>query len=269
MAEVLTKECDDHDKLSRCAAELSSYGVKLLPPCINNSRVFFHSPDEHTIRFGLSAMKQIGVNFAQSLVEEREANGDFTSVENFYERMEANLSKTQLTVLSCAGAFEQVSDFADCLDLVSEKYDFEKTKFAISTDLESIDFNQKLICGIDFRVESKLAQFSDELKQAKCIEIGALSDVSNGTKVLCGGLTIGAKIITSKGKSRFVGELRDTSGSIEIVGWSDFVAGYGNTFKDDDFFIVEGRLGSYNDKKQLTLNRAWDKDFVRKRLAKH
>ena len=268
MAEVLTKECDDHAKLARCAAELSSYGVKLLPPCINNSNVFFHSPDEQTIRFGLSAMKQIGENFARSIVKERDAYGPFRSVEEFYERMEANVSKTQLTVLSCAGAFEQISEFGDCLDLVVEKYDFEKTKFAISTDLESMDFNQKLICGIDFRVESKLSEFSDELKQAKCIDIGALDDVSNGTKVLCGGLTIGAKIITSKGKSRFVGELRDASGSIVIVGWSEFVSRYGDTFKDDDFFIVEGRLGSYNDKKQLTLNRAWDKEFVRKRLAR-
>lgn len=267
MAEVLSYEKDNHNKLAVTVNELSALGLSILPPNVNVSGAYFEAVDENTISYGLSAMKSIGVSFAEELVAERLLNGDFTSVSDFRRRMDGKVNKTQISALIFGGCFDGVTDYAECLDFLNEHYDFEKTKYAVSTDEESIDFNQKKLCGISFKLAKVLASFSSELQKARITEIAELDNIPDGTVVSIGGIASGVKVINGKVR-RLVGELRDTTGAVDLVGWEAFQNKYGEMFGSDDLYIVQGKVGSFNDKKQLNLFKAFDKNFVRDILEK-
>jgi len=267
MAQVLTSDGDKHDKLSSQILELASYGVSMSPPSVNECCAKFISVDEKNITYGLAAIKGIGVAFSDSLVQERSEKGKFTSLSDFSQRMEVvGINKGQFSALVFSGALDCIADYGDCLDHIAKVYGFEKTKFSISTDDESRDENQKKLCSLSFRITAQIGEFTEELIQANCIPLGDMEDVPNGRIVLCGGLTSGVKTITTK-VARLVGELRDATGVVTLVGWSEFQERYEGKFNDGELYIIEAKVGSFNDKKQLELLRCWDKDFVRKRLS--
>jgi DNA polymerase-3 subunit alpha len=267
MSKVLTSDADKHEKLPSLILELSSYGVSMTPPDINLSCGAFVSVDDHTITFGLAAIKGVGMGFCDKLEKERRERGEFVSIIDFAERMySVGINKPQASALVFSGCFEGIEDYGNCLDYLANTYGFENTKFAISTDDESRSENQKKLCGLSFMLVSQLGEFSEYLSAANCVPIGELEDIPDGRVVLCGGLTSGVKIISTK-VTRLVGELRDSTGVVELIGWSDFQEKYAENFKDGELYIIEAKVGSFNDKKQLTLKRCWDKSFVKNRLG--
>ncbi|MDI3501364.1 MAG: polymerase subunit alpha, partial [Thermoanaerobacter sp.] len=77
----------------------------VLPPDINESDSYF-TVVEDKIRFGLSAVKNVGLNMTMEIVSERERNGKFKSVVDFFERMQdSQLNKKAVESLIKAGAF--------------------------------------------------------------------------------------------------------------------------------------------------------------------
>ena len=81
-------------------------GIPVLPPDINESKAMFSVKDKK-IRYGLAAIKNIGVGIIQMIVDEREKNGKFTSFEDFIFRCsEFNMNKRMLENLIYAGAFD-------------------------------------------------------------------------------------------------------------------------------------------------------------------
>ena len=81
MACLMTSMQDDTDKLAFYTGECKRMGIRVLPPDVNESRESF-TPTEKGIRFGLSAIKNIGTGFVNALIKERE-NGRFTSLYDF------------------------------------------------------------------------------------------------------------------------------------------------------------------------------------------
>ncbi|MBO5714106.1 MAG: DNA polymerase III subunit alpha, partial [Clostridia bacterium] len=81
-------------------------GIPVLPPDINESHALFTVKNK-TIRYGLGAIKNIGLGLIQSITDEREQNGKFTSFEDFINRCaKLNLNKRMLENLILAGAFD-------------------------------------------------------------------------------------------------------------------------------------------------------------------
>ena len=85
MSALMTSMQDDTDKIAFYTSECKRMGIKVLPPHINESRENF-TPTEEGIRFGLSAIKNIGEGFVLNLIRERE-NGKFTSLYDFCSRV--------------------------------------------------------------------------------------------------------------------------------------------------------------------------------------
>src|SRR4051812_6224806 len=77
MAALLTSVKDDKDKSALYLAECRRMGIKVLSPDVNESDSDF-TPRDTDIRFGLSAIRNVGVNVVASLVETRRAKGAFT-----------------------------------------------------------------------------------------------------------------------------------------------------------------------------------------------
>lgn len=127
-AALLTSVLDNLAKISQYIDECAGLGIKVLPPDINESHASFHVSGDH-IRFGLSALKNIGENFIRSLEEERR-NGPFRSFENFIGRMSGNsLNKRMVESLIKSGAFDSLGRNRSQLLVVYEQLIDHESKY--------------------------------------------------------------------------------------------------------------------------------------------
>ena len=86
MAALMTSVLGNLTKLAEYIGECSKYGIKVLPPDINQSRMYFY-PHGNDIIFGLLALKNVGKQFVEGILKERETNGHFKDFEDFISRM--------------------------------------------------------------------------------------------------------------------------------------------------------------------------------------
>jgi DNA polymerase-3 subunit alpha len=117
MTGVLSLEISNTDKIANFVSECQRMGIVILPPDINRSLLKFSpernqdaNPDNHepnAIRFGLSAIKNVGEGAMVAAIEEREKNGPFVSLEDFAARMDTRaVNKKMLEALVKSGAFD-------------------------------------------------------------------------------------------------------------------------------------------------------------------
>ncbi len=112
MAAMMTGEAGDSSKITRyrteCKklAEFLEIKINLLPPDVNSSRREF-TVDGNDICFGLVAVKGVGDNAIDAIVEAREQSGSFTSLEDFCERVDMKqVNKRAVESLILSGAFD-------------------------------------------------------------------------------------------------------------------------------------------------------------------
>ena len=109
MAALLTSVLDNSDKVAEYIAECKDCGIALLPPDVNRSYDRF-TVEEGGIRFGLVAVKNIGRGFIQAVVRQRQQDGDFTSFQDFCQRMFdcTDMNKRAVENLIRCGAFDSL-----------------------------------------------------------------------------------------------------------------------------------------------------------------
>ena len=108
MAALLTSVLDSQDKVAEYIAECRDNGIALLPPDINESGAAFTVSGEN-IRFGLAALKGVGLGFTSAVLTEREKGGPFHSFPEFCARMyDADLNKRVLDSLIRSGCFDSL-----------------------------------------------------------------------------------------------------------------------------------------------------------------
>jgi len=87
MAAVMTAESGDPIKIAEAVEECKKMRIAVLPPDINESLGSFTVIDAKTIRFGLKAIKNLGVDVISRIKEERKANGPFKNLKNLVIRI--------------------------------------------------------------------------------------------------------------------------------------------------------------------------------------
>lgn len=115
MTSVLSAESDDIEKLAEVTHECERMGIKVLPPHVNESfekfAVVKDADGKEDIRFGLSAIKNVGGHITRVIIEERAARGVFTSLANFLERVrDKDLNKKSIESLIKCGAMDMWGD---------------------------------------------------------------------------------------------------------------------------------------------------------------
>jgi DNA polymerase III subunit alpha len=113
MVGVLSLEISNTDKITGFVSECQRMGIDILPPDVNESVMKF-SPstkpgdkEPTAIRYGLGAIKTVGEAAMLMAVQEREANGPFTSVDDFTARLDSKVvNKRSLEALIKVGAFD-------------------------------------------------------------------------------------------------------------------------------------------------------------------
>ena len=137
MAAVLTSYMGSNDKLIRYIASANHNGTPVLPPDINSSSLEF-TPVDGGIRFGLAGVRGVGEKVVQAIIAEREANGPFTSLHDFVNRVDSSCyNRKTLEALIKSGAFDstgytrkQLMYFVDETSLLDDAAKRQKDKSA-------------------------------------------------------------------------------------------------------------------------------------------
>ena len=88
MAAVLSSDMDKTDKVVTLIDECASMGLAVQPPDVNESVYAFHVSGAMSIRFGLGAIKGVGASAVEAIIEERTANGPYTSLPDLCRRID-------------------------------------------------------------------------------------------------------------------------------------------------------------------------------------
>jgi DNA polymerase-3 subunit alpha len=112
MAALMTSDYDDTDRLAIEITECKHMGVDVLPPDVNESFVEFAVvPGQNQIRFGMSAIKNVGTGAVEEILRAREIDGKFTSLEDFFSKINTRIvNRKVLESLIKAGALDRFGE---------------------------------------------------------------------------------------------------------------------------------------------------------------
>lgn len=109
------------EKVAHYTKFAESLGIQVLPPNINESYSKF-TVKGNSIRFGLAAIKNVGLNVVDGIVEARKSKGKFESLVDFINKIDlSTINKRAIESLIKAGAFDEFKIFRSKLLAVYEK----------------------------------------------------------------------------------------------------------------------------------------------------
>lgn len=273
MAALLSSVLSVPDKIYQYIVEIQRMGIKLLPPDINRSYERF-TPDGKNIRFGLAAIKNVGLNVVSDIVEKRK-NGEYKSFVDFAKRT-PEVNKRTLESLIRAGAFDSLKDnratllagFSAVTDkLASDKKNNIEGQMSLFGDFGTEQEDDiKLTLKPELPEREKLAMeremigiyisghpidaYEDIMKQIPHVTAGDIinaqkgeeSSVKDGDEVTLFGVIAGKSEITTKkgGKMAFL-NIEDKFGSIETVVFSKLYDTAKQYLEEDGAVLVKGR----------------------------
>ncbi|MDD2445938.1 MAG: DNA polymerase III subunit alpha [Clostridia bacterium] len=106
LACVLNNRITNLDEVKKYVTHAMSEKIEVLAPDVNKSQTYF-SVENGKLRFGIGALKNVGLNVVNSIIEERENNGEFKSFEDLLKRISSQaLNKKCLESLILSGALD-------------------------------------------------------------------------------------------------------------------------------------------------------------------
>lgn len=266
-----------NEKIAQAVAECKRLKIEVLPPDINKSQAEF-SIEEHTkIRFGLSAIKNVGAAAIATILDARKVK-PFISFEDFCKRVELGaVNKKTLESLIKAGALDKFGNRAMLLASMSEttekiskqkknasdgqgslfgdEDDIESLEAAIALDIEDFTNAEKLGFEKEFLgfylTAHPQAENLQKTKPHITHEMELLQDDTDGTIVKVGGIVDSIrKIYTKKTNAEmaFVG-LSDEKGlAVECIFFPKIWEQYKDSIFQDTVLLVQGKVDMKNDK---------------------
>jgi DNA polymerase-3 subunit alpha len=268
MSALLTSERNDLDRISTLIQECQKMKLEVLPPDVNESFTFFSVvPKKNQIRFGLSAVKNVGTGIVETIVGERKTNGPYKSIEDFVTRVNTkDLNKKSLESLIKAGAFDNMEERNKLLQnmemLLEYSRDSQKSKnsnqgglfdgmnIKSSIRLEKAEAApekdklawEKELLGL-FVSSHPLKNYKGFLEK-KTTPISELSP-SGSKKIRIGGIISKIKkIITKTGKPMLFVNIEDLTDKIEVVVFPKVIERKPTAFQENKIVLVSGRVDS-------------------------
>ncbi len=281
----LITHADEQDKVATAVAECRRLGIEVLPPDVNRSQVNFSiEPDEEgkaAIRFGLNAIKNVGVGAVEPLVNERNKNGAFGSVDDLCRRADLrNLNRRAMESLIKAGAFDSLGDRGALLASVGRIQSLaqreqhlrdtgQSTMFDLwgetmptpmpSLELEEaeiqtkdkLDWERELM-GV-YLSEHPFAAFADKVAADNTVLCGQVEAERVGQTVRVAGMVASVHQSFTRDRRPFASVvLEDLDGRVEVMAWPDVYAGTRELWQEGSILLVEGRVRVRNDRVQLS-----------------
>jgi DNA polymerase-3 subunit alpha len=272
MAALISSVMDTKDKVPFYVAECSDMGIEVLPPDVNSSQRDFAVVDGK-IRFGLSAVKNVGENAVRAVLDARAAEGPFTSVWEFCERVDMQqVSSRVLDSLIRAGAFDSTGAPRRGLIEVAEQaiasgrksqadrlagqgsiFDLEPVTDTQTTTsyppIPDVEFDQRELLQAEretlglFVSSHPLADVRDQLRRKVDCGIRELVTRREGERVTVGGLVSSVRQhVTKKGDPMAFVLLEDLTGSTEVTIFTKAYSQARDLLVQDRVVIVKGRV---------------------------
>lgn len=274
MAALMTSDEDDIDRLAIEIAESQRMGIKVLPPDVNESFVEFAVvPGKNEIRFGMAAIKGVGVGAVEEVLRARE-DGKFESIEDFAKRVSVTkFNKKAWESLIKTGGFDQMADRSDLLFNLESIQAFasklQKEAASGQTDLFGLLGESASTIQPTIRLQSAPARHTEkerlmwerelmglyisahpldqyaEYFAEQTVPLGTLKPEHDGKKVTVGGLIETIRTIVTKNGSKmaFVG-IEDKTGGSEIIVFPSVYQQIGDKLRQDVAVKIEGSVNA-------------------------
>ncbi len=267
MAALLTQDMGNQDKTIKNIAECREMGIRILPPDVNESRADFTVAEE-SIRFGLAAVKNVGLKAVELLIEEREGKGPYRGLQDFCARVDGSkVNRRVLEGLIQCGAFDftglnRATLFASLEDVMracgNRNDPNQLNMFAIlgsgaGRDLGSSDIRERP----DWDVQEKLRRekealgfyitghpldrFRTEVQRYATCSIQDLPTLNDRASVKVAGVVENLKVKrTKRGEKMAVLNLEDRTGATSVVVFPDVFSQQGALLAGDSPVMVSG-----------------------------
>ncbi len=284
MTAIMTAESGDTEKVAEIVHECEKMGITVLPPDINESFGGFtvitgsDKPTGRTIRFGLYTIKNLGTDIADAIIEERKKAGPFTSLANFFERINhKNLNKKSVEALAKTGAMDALGERNAIIGNLETLIAFNKDAKGVAAQdslfgsiggiqatltlapMPEATMNEKLtwekeLLGL-YISGHPLAAYKERIEKSGTTIKQIKEDVRTGMPVTVAAIIDDVRIVTTKTGDRMaILSLSDYTGSISAVVFSKLFMTVKDMLVKDSIIAFQGKVTIRNDEKNIQID---------------
>jgi len=278
----LSSVIDNQDRVVFYLKECQRMDIQVLPPDINESFENFTVAGGR-IRFGLGAIKNVGINAVHNVVEERKKGGPYSSLFDFCRRIDlGQVNKRMLENLIVAGCFdslglkrkEALSMMDECVEVATQvKASLNSNQLSLfGEDSQAVDEPRPLVKG-EFDLQDRLrrekevlgffvsANPLDEYRHIiPLLTSHQLAELASGRReeyVRVAGTVLNlSRRVSRKGESYARFDLEDLSGRMEVMVFPSSFQRNIDQIGSEQVVLVEGFLDTREEKPKITLRRA-------------
>ena len=273
MAALMTSDHDDIDRLAIEITECKHMGLEVLSPDVNQSYVEFGVvPAAKQVRFGMAAVKGVGVGAVEEIIRAREADGSFKSVEDFAKRVSTSkVNRKAWESLIKAGAFDGLGERSDLLfnldTILAFASKLQKEALSGQVDMFAALGGDKLMPSIELKTSPVKYTSKEQLMwerellglyisahpldnydaffEEQTIPLHSCTPKIDGQQVTIGGLVTTVRTIVTKSgaKMAFVG-LEDKTGESEVIVFPRLYEQLGGSLQQDVVLKVAGKISA-------------------------
>ena len=285
MAALLTSVRDDKDKSALYLNECRRMGIKVLPPDVNESASDY-TPLGSDIRFGLTAIRNVGENVVGSIVANRQSKGRFTSFGDFLVKVDQQVcNKKTIESLIKAGAFDSLGAsrrglmmvYLEAIDSVSEakraeaigQFDLfgatdESTSAGVTgveLDIPTEEWEKSLLLSYEREMlglyvsDHPLLGIEHVLRAAVDMPLSQIAEDSVGHEqiVNIGGLiTQVQRKVSKQGNSWAIVSIEDLEGAVDILFFAATYQTHALNLIEDRVIVVRGRIDKREEVPRIT-----------------
>ncbi len=286
MAALLTADQHNVDRIAVEIEECRKMGINIMPPDVNESFASFtvvtsgtmlnalakKNEKLKTIRFGLNAIKNVGENIVEVIIEERKKNGSYQDIYDFLERnTNKDLNKKSLESLIKCGGLDNYGDRSYLLYnlelLLKINKEFNQVKLSGQSSLFNVDSNPALKPKLnDLPPEKEIAQAEklswekdllglyisehpfNEFKEKLSISVKRISDLKNyidKENIMTSGVVSSIKkIITKNNKSMLFVKIEDATSSVEVLVFPKTLEKTHDLWQEGKVILCQGKVSN-------------------------
>ena len=285
MAALLTSVRDDKDKSALYLNECRRMGIKVLPPDVNESASDY-TPLGADIRFGLTAIRNVGENVVASIVSNRASKGRYLSFGDFLAKVDQQVcNKKTIESLIKAGAFDSLDAtrrglmmvYLEAIDSVSEakraeaigQFDlFGSSDGAASTSVSDVEldipkdeWDKNLLLSYEREMlglyvsDHPLLGIEHVLRAAVDMPLSQIAEDSVGHEQI---VTIGGLItqiqrkVSKQGNSWAIVSIEDLEGAVDVLFFAATYQTHAMNLMEDRVIVVRGRIDKREEAPRIT-----------------
>ena len=284
MAALLTSVRDDKDKSALYLNECRRMGIKVLPPDVNESQSDY-TPLGTDIRFGLTAIRNVGENVVASIVANRAVAGRYESFGDFLTKVDGNVcNKKTIESLIKGGAFDSLNHprkgltliYLEAIDSVMEakraesigQFDLfggspgsgEAAVTGVEIDIPNQEWDKALLLSYEREMlglyvsDHPLLGVEQLLRSTTDMPISQINDDSIGHEQI---VTIGGLItqiqrkVSRRGDSWAIVTVEDLEGAIDVMFFANSYTQHSMNLMEDRIVIIRGRIDKREEQVKL------------------